>query len=95
MGNYRGGASASKLRGKEKRKSQALCLSNVKDGDAELTPNDTASTALCSSILITSKSPLRLTGTNENLVINYEYPAGLGCETRLFKTKGDIRQQLS
>ena len=90
MGNYRGGASASKLRVKEKCNSQALCLPNVKDGDAELTPNDTPSRALCSSILITRKSPLRLTGTNENLVINYEYPAGLGCETRLSKTRGDI-----
>ena len=40
-----------------------------------MTPNDTASTALCSWILITRKSPLRLTGTNENLVINYKYPA--------------------
>ena len=88
MGNYRGGASASKLRVKEKCKSPAHCLPNVEDGDAEPTPNDTASTALCSSI---RKSPLRLTSTNENLVINYEYPAGLG--TRLSKTKGDIRQQ--
>ena len=66
-------------------------MPNVKDGDAEPTPNDTASTALRSSILITLKSPLRLTGTNENLVINYEYPAGLGCETSLSKTRGDIR----
>ena len=63
-----------------------VSLRNVENGDAEPTPNDTASRALCNSIFITSKSPLRLTGTNENLVINYEYPAWL-----LSKTRGDIR----